>query len=293
MMKYFFQALLLGYFVAALANSNLTTKPPTEASQCTVNNNYIFAGSNSKKIEKMFSEIKQELAEIKQEIREMKENQTGGPGEKVYKNCAEVYKSGDKISGVYKIDPDGLGEFEVFCDQKTAGGGWTVFQMRFDGSVDFFRAWDDYKRGFGNLTGEFWLGLDKIHRLTVSSNNKLRVDVEDLHGKTAFSEYSSFFVANETSKYRLNLGSYSGTAGDSLTYHRGFAFSTKDRDNDDWSSHCALLFKGAWWYKSCYYSNLNGMYLPGKTDSRGMRWYHWNNGVSVKRSEMKIRPKDF
>ena len=46
----------------------------------------------------------------------------------VYKNCAEVYESGDKISGVYKIDPDGLGEFEVFCDEKTAGGGWTVFQ---------------------------------------------------------------------------------------------------------------------------------------------------------------------
>ena len=53
----------------------------------------------------------------------------------VYKNCAEVFKSGDKISGVYKIDPDGLGEFEVFCDHKTAGGRWTVFQKRQDGSV--------------------------------------------------------------------------------------------------------------------------------------------------------------
>ena len=48
----------------------------------------------------------------------------------------EVYKSGDKISGVHKIDPDGLGEFEVFCDQKTAGGGWTVFQKRYGGTVD-------------------------------------------------------------------------------------------------------------------------------------------------------------
>ena len=128
----------------------------------------------------------------------------------VYENCAEVFKSGNKISGVNRIDPDGLGEFEVFCDQKTAGGGWTVFQKRRDGSVDFFRAWDDYKRGFGNLNGEFWLGLDKIHRLTASSSNKLRIDLERSNGETGFAEYSSFSVASERGKYQLNLGSYSG-----------------------------------------------------------------------------------
>ena len=111
---------------------------------------------------------------------------------------------------MYKIDPDGLGEFEVFCDHKTTGGGWTVFQKRRDGSVDFFGAWDDYKRGFGNLNGEFWLGLDKIHRLTVSSSNKLRVDLEDIHGATVFAGYSSFSVSNENAKYQLILGSYTG-----------------------------------------------------------------------------------
>ena len=111
---------------------------------------------------------------------------------------------------MYKIDPDGLGEFEVYCDHKTAGGGWTVFQKRQDGSVDFFCAWDAYKRGFGNLNGEFWLGLDKIHRLTVSSSNKLRVDLEDIHGSTAFAEYSSVTVASERAKYQLSLGKYSG-----------------------------------------------------------------------------------
>ena len=111
---------------------------------------------------------------------------------------------------MYKIDPDGLGEFEVFCDQKTAGGGWTVFQKRFDGSLNFFRDWDAYKRGFGNLKNEFWLGLDKIHRLTVSSSNKLRVDLEDIHGHTAFAEYSSFSVGSEREKYQLSLESYSG-----------------------------------------------------------------------------------
>ena len=128
----------------------------------------------------------------------------------VYKNCAEVYESGDKISRVYKINPDGLGKFEVFCDQKTAGGGWKVFQKRRNGSVDFFRPWDDYKRCFGNLNGEFWLGLNKIHRLTVSGGYKLRVDLEDINGNIAFAEYSSFSVTSERAKYQLSLGSYSG-----------------------------------------------------------------------------------
>ena len=125
-------------------------------------------------------------------------------------NCAELYKSGEKISGVYTIDPDGSGAFDVFCDQKTAGGGWTVFQKRLDGSVDFYRGWADYKRGFGNLNGEFWLGLDKIHRLT-KTKNKLRVDLEDTTGKTAYAEYNMFAVTSEKTKYQLSLGKYSGT----------------------------------------------------------------------------------
>ena len=130
----------------------------------------------------------------------------------VYKKCAEVYKSGNNISGVNKVHPDGLGEVEVFCDQKTAGGGWTVFQKRMDGSVDFYRGWDDYKQlGFGNLSGEYWLGLDKINRLTVRGSYKLRVDLEDFDGNTAFAVYSSFAVASERTKCQLSLGSYSGT----------------------------------------------------------------------------------
>ena len=86
--------------------------------------------------------------------------------------------------------------------------------------------------------------------------------------------------------------SSSGTAGDSLGYHRGLPFTTKDRDNDRSSDNCALGAKGAWWFNICHRSNLNGVLLNG--DGRGVTWFHWkNNWYSMKRSEMKIRPKDF
>ena len=98
----------------------------------------------------------------------------------------------------------------MFCDQRTAGGGWTVFQKRLDGSVNFYLDWADYKNGFGNLSGEFWLGLDKLHRLTISDWNKLRVDLADIDGDKAYAEYELFAIASEKTNYKLSLGTYSG-----------------------------------------------------------------------------------
>ncbi|CAH3173842.1 unnamed protein product [Porites lobata] len=221
-----------------------------------------------------------------------------GDGKKciaVAKNCAELYKAGKRSSGVYKIDPDGAGAFDVYCDQTTAGGGWTVFQKRVDGSVNFYRGWNDYKKGFGNLNGEFWLGLDKIHRLT-KTKNKLRVDLEDFNRNTAYAEYSYFAITDERSKYKLSLGTYSGNAGDSLARHGGYSFSTKDRDNDGTSGSCATSYKGAWWYESCHQSNLNGLYHRGRHSSfaDGVNWYHWKGYYySAKRAEMKLKPVNF
>ena len=134
----------------------------------------------------------------------------------VKKNCAELYKSGKTTSGVYTIDPDGLGAFKssVTKRQPVGGGGGTVFQRRLDGSVDFHRRWTDYKNSFGNLYGEFWLGLDKIHRLTTTIKNKLRVDLMDTRGKTAKAEYNMFAVSSEKNKYKLSVGTYSGNLND-------------------------------------------------------------------------------
>ena len=109
---------------------------------------------------------------------------------------------------------------QVLCDMTTNGGGWTVFQRRLNGSVDFYRDWSSYKNGFGDLHGEFWLGNDNLHRLTAAGNVLLRVDLEDFEGNITYAEYATFQVANQTDKYRILIGGYSGTAGDGLNEQR-------------------------------------------------------------------------
>ena len=206
-------------------------------------------------------------------------------------DCSDLLKSGQTQSGVYPIDPDGKGSFDVYCDMRTDGGGWTVFQRRQNGSVDFYRGWNDYKLGFGNLMAEFWLGNDKIHRLTASRASSLRVELEDWNGVRAYAKYGRFNIDDEQAKYRLEVSSYSGTAGrDSLAYHNNMAFSTKDRDHDIHSNvNCAVSYTGAWWYKGCYNCNLNGKY--GKNQAyRGLYWYDFRGSNSLKFIEMKLIP---
>ena len=170
-------------------------------------------------------------------------------------------------------------------------GGWTVFQRRLDGTVDFFLTWAAYIKGFGDLKGEFWLGLNKIHRLTKASS-RLRVDMEDFDGNKRYAEYSSFKVDDADKKYALHVKGYTGNAGNSFTLHDGMKFSTRDEDNDLAPDHCAKIFKGAWWYKKCHQSNLNGLYLAGRHGSYadGVNWLHFKGyHYSLKKTEMKVK----
>ncbi|CAB4006041.1 Hypothetical predicted protein [Paramuricea clavata] len=213
---------------------------------------------------------------------------------KYAKSCDDLYKSGKTTTGVYTIDSDGHGAFLVRCDMETTPGrGWTVFQRRVDGSVDFYRNWTDYKTGFGNLSGEFWLGLDKIHRLSASGQNVLRVDLESFEKETAYAVYESFSVGNESELYILNVGDYSGTAGDSLYYQNGTKFTTKDADHDNRKNgNCARTFLGAWWYNDCHSSNLNGFYFHGNHSSYadGIIWRYWKTlYYSMKKATMKLK----
>ncbi|XP_013388271.1 techylectin-5B-like [Lingula anatina] len=212
------------------------------------------------------------------------------------RDCAELYQDGAKVSGVYTITPSNGTSFGVYCDMETDGGGWTVFQRRMDGTVNFFRGWEAYKHGFGNLNTEFWLGNEYLYQMTNARRYELRVDMEDVAGNKAYAQYDYFAIGSEKENYKLVVGVYKGTAGDSLSSHNGYAFTTKDKDNDKYSSNCAVRYKGAWWYKACHASNLNGLYHLGahSYSADGVNWYAFKgHNYSLKKVNMKVRPVDF
>ncbi|XP_004714501.1 ficolin-2 [Echinops telfairi] len=210
------------------------------------------------------------------------------------RSCKEMLTRGHTLSGWHTIFLPDCRPLTVLCDMHTDGGGWTVFQRRIDGSVNFFRDWAEYKQGFGSQLGEFWLGNDNIHALTAQGPSELRVDLVDFQGNYQFAKYSSFQMAGEEEKYKFLLGAFvEGNAGDSLSSHKDRPFTTKDQDNDMNSGNCAEIFKGAWWYTSCHASNLNGRYLGGAHESYadGINWKLGKGlNYSYKMSEMKLRP---
>ncbi|KAM4539225.1 uncharacterized protein tnxbb isoform 1-T1 [Odontesthes bonariensis] len=207
-------------------------------------------------------------------------------------DCSQELLNGIHTSDVVEIFPKGkLGAtIMVYCDMETDGGGWMVFQRRKDGSVDFFRGWREYIKGFGDLNGEFWLGLENLHNLTTMTKMTLRVDLRD-EGESVFAKYSTFEVAKRN--YKLTVGGYSGNAGDSLSYHNNRVFSTKDRDPAPFITRCAMSYRAGWWYKNCHEANLNGLYGID-VKHQGVIWTSWKGKEhSIQFTEMKMRPATF
>ncbi|KAH8284517.1 hypothetical protein KR018_002737 [Drosophila ironensis] len=204
-----------------------------------------------------------------------------------------------KKSGVQKIQV-GNEKFNVYCDVEIAGRGWLVIQRRVSVSENFYRNWTSYEQGFGDLENNFFIGLDKLNKLTSLEAQELYIHLEDFSGQTRYAHYSLFHVGNAQVNYTLDqLGTYNGTAGDGLRNHLNFQFSTYDRDNDNSTINCAAKYTGAWWYKNCYVSNLNGAYLGDGLHAdtylvgSGITWNSWlNDTISLKSVHMMVRPKD-
>ncbi|XP_048368506.1 tenascin isoform X4 [Sphaerodactylus townsendi] len=210
------------------------------------------------------------------------------------RDCSQALLNGEATSGLYTIYVNGNKSqpLEVYCDMTSDGGGWIVFLRRLNGEQDFYQNWRTYESGFGDPRKEFWIGLDKLHKITSGGQYELRVDLRD-HNETAYALYNKFTVGEARTRYRLAVNGYSGTAGDSMTYHNGRAFSTFDKDHDSAITNCALSYKGAFWYKNCHRVNLMGRY-GDNNHSQGVNWFHWKgHEYSIQFAEMKIRPYSF
>uniref|UniRef100_A0A667WG92 Tenascin N n=1 Tax=Myripristis murdjan TaxID=586833 RepID=A0A667WG92_9TELE len=207
-------------------------------------------------------------------------------------DCVQIMKNGNMKSGIYTIyvNNDRSKPIEVYCDMDTDGGGWLVLQRRNIGKLDFMKRWKHYIAGFGNMTEEFWLGLEKIYELTnTPTQYELRFDL-GLGSERVYAVYDNFKIAPVKQKFALTIGKYSGTAGDAMTYHQGRPWSTVDSDNDIALGNCALTHRGAWWYKNCHLANLNGKWGDNR-HSTGVNWEPWKGHLtSLDFTEMKIRP---
>ncbi|XP_072175208.1 ryncolin-2-like [Diadema setosum] len=212
------------------------------------------------------------------------------PVDRTYRDCFEMKNAGCVTSGVYTVNigPE-MVPVDVYCDMVLDGGGWLLFQRRLDGSVDFDLDWSNYKAGFGNLSGEFWLGNDNIHLLAQQQDYGLRIDLEARSGSTTNSTASEFYVADETDNFRLIVDGLGGNARDALSYINATEFSTRDRDNDPSSKSYAVDNRGGFWYGSVVRAALNSPYERVSVGSKGSAFVSWYL-EHMAATSMKLRP---
>ncbi|XP_054147016.1 angiopoietin-related protein 4 [Melozone crissalis] len=226
------------------------------------------------------------------------QNGSGEPvqTQKLPEGCHQLFLAGQRSSGVFQVQPTGSQPFKVYCDM-TAEGGWTVIQRRLDGSVDFDQLWDAYKNGFGDLRGDFWLGLEKIHHLVQEGKYNLLIELEDWEGNSQVVQFV-FSLGGESTAYTLNLlGPLSGELENAIGEFRQLPFSTRDRDHDlKADTNCAKHLSGGWWFSTCGHANLNGKYfrsIPRQRHERkqGIFWKTWKGRYyPLKSTIMKIQP---
>ncbi|XP_022220296.2 protein scabrous [Drosophila obscura] len=194
-------------------------------------------------------------------------------------DCSEVHTQAD---GLHLIAP--AGQHHPLMSHCTADG-WTTVQRRFDGSADFNRTWADYAHGFGVPGGEFWIGNEQLHHLTLDNCSRLRVHMQDIYDNVWVAEYARFYISSRADGFRLQIGEYSGNASDALNYQQGMQFSAIDDDRDISQTHCAANYEGGWWFSHCQHANLNGRYNLGLTWFDAAR----NEWIAVKSSRMLVK----
>jgi len=213
------------------------------------------------------------------------------------KDCAELKQAGIKEDGVYSISTKDVSPIKVYCDMTTDGGGWIVIQKRFDGSVDFNRNWNDYKNGFGDVNGEYWLGNEFVHHYTKMYQTEMKIEAVAFDGEKASAVLQKFTLSDEASKYIFDYDTCQGLCNDIAVKDnaiKGQEFSTFDQDNDqNAGGSCSVIFFSGWWFKSCHFIQLNGIYsaVEDVPYAKNIQWFEFlgGNTKSLKETKMMIR----
>lgn len=216
------------------------------------------------------------------------------------RDCQELFDEGERQSGLFQIQPQESPPFLVNC-KMTSDGGWTVIQRRQDGSVDFNQPWEAYKAGFGDPQGEFWLGLEKVHRILGDRGSRLAVQLHDWEGHAESLQFP-VHLGGEDTAYSLQLTApVASELGATTVVPSGLSlpFSTWDQDHDlRGDKNCAKSLSGGWWFGTCGHSNLNGQYfrsIPHQRQQRkkGIFWKTWRGRYyPLQATTMLIRPTE-
>ncbi|XP_031621103.1 angiopoietin-2-like isoform X2 [Contarinia nasturtii] len=212
-------------------------------------------------------------------------------------------ESGDEIHR-FKI---ANGFSERLCSFDKIGLAWTVIQSRghFNGismPENFNRSWNDYKIGFGNLSGDFWYGNDLLHKLTYDDDMELKIVLGTWDNRSTEFRYEIFRVDSEDNRYNLFVSGFNGSdkSLDAMAYHHNQDFSTFDQQNDKTGidgrqkcCSCSQSYASGWWFNNCIEANLNGVYRfnPLNNNYVGIIWEKWLGDYSLKSTKMMIRPK--
>ncbi|KFO53240.1 Angiopoietin-4, partial [Corvus brachyrhynchos] len=259
------------------------------------------ASANTSLLQRQQLQLLQSVQSLVHLVSQGRGERSVSPGqEQHFQDCAELPSLAGMHLAAHSKAPPACPSLplQVYCDMETDRGGWTIIQIRANGSLSFQRSWREYKQGFGDVAGEYWLGNEAVHLLTSRVPYALRVELQDWEGSQVYAHYRKFQLGSERQFYRLSLQDYSGTAGQqSGLALQGTQFSTRDADNDNCLCKCAQMLSGGWWFDACGLSNLNGIYYPARNNIRklnGIRWHHFQGpSYSLKGTRMMIRPTSF
>lgn len=176
----------------------------------------------------------------------------------------------------------------AYCDGKTDGGGWLLIERRKSGEDRFYQrsASLDWLN-FGDISGDFWMGLDIIHMLTAKKPMELMVEIKYCDGKLGRFKYDKFEVGPAESQFQLHLDpGKDDSLGEGLGSSNGQHFGS---DTVVASQHLSA----GWWWNEMPTVSLHqqlGCDMPPPLNS------FWFTRVPQRRRpikwfEMKLRPR--